>query len=135
MSHSGNPDEPEEQNDDRDNLFEEGGLAGQSPDEEFTRIQTQSLSNCVVLLRGGKLFMEDCLLALNFIIKNFKGILPAVVVGENTEAIINRCEIKGTSSKNQDAKTIGILVKLGDLLIKDSKVHNQTHGGILVQGQ
>jgi F-box protein 11 len=86
----------------------------------------------VVLLKGGKLFMEDCLIALNFIIKNFKGILPAVVVSENTEAIINRCEIKGTSSKNQDARTIGILVKLGDLLIKDSKVHNQTNGGILV---
>ena len=78
--------------------------------------------------------MEDCLVALNFIIKNFKGILPAVVVNENTEAIINRCEIKGTSSKNQDARTIGILVKMGDLLIKDSKVHNQTYGGILVLG-
>ena len=26
--------------------------------------------NCIVLLNGGKLFMEDCLLALNFIIKN-----------------------------------------------------------------
>lgn len=44
--------------------------------------------------------MEDCLLALNFIIKNFKGILPAVVVNENTEAFMNRCELKGTSSKN-----------------------------------
>lgn len=60
----------------------------------------------------------------SFIVKSFRGILPAIVVNENTEAIMNRCEVKGTSSKNQDAKTIGILVKLGDLLIKDSKIHN-----------
>ena len=88
--------------------------------------------NCVILLNGGKLFMEDCLISLNFIVKSFRGILPAIVINEKAEAIINRCEVKGTSSKNQDAKTIGILVKMGDLLIKDSKVHNQTNGGILI---
>ena len=99
MSHSGNTDDQDD-GEDKDLFLDEGGLVGQSPDEEFTRIAVQNISNCVVLLKGGKLFMEDCLIALNFIIKNFKGILPAVVVNENTEAIINRCEIKGTSSKN-----------------------------------
>lgn len=66
--------------------------------------------------------------------KSFKGILPAIVVNQGAYAVLNRCEVKGTSSKNQDAKTIGVLVKQGELLIKDSKVHNQTYGGILVQG-
>lgn len=65
--------------------------------------------NCVVLLNGGKLFMEDCLISLkyncdiimfSFIVKSFRGILPAIVINEQTESIMNRCEIKGTSSKN-----------------------------------
>lgn len=75
--------------------------------------------------------------------KSFRGILPAIVINENSEVIMNRCEVKGTSSKNQEAKTIGIyffvmylgiLVKMGDLLMKETKVHNQTYGGILIQG-
>ena len=44
--------------------------------------------------------MEECLIALNFIVKSFRGILPAIVVNENADANMNRCEVKGHSSKN-----------------------------------
>jgi F-box protein 11 len=37
---------------------------------------------------------------------------------------MNRCEIKGTSSKNSDAKTIGLLIKMGDSILKECKIHN-----------
>ena len=61
---------------------------------------------------------------ISFIVKSFRGILPAVVINKNTEAIMNRCEIKGTSSKNSDAKTIGLLIKMGDSILKECKIHN-----------
>ncbi|CAK85226.1 unnamed protein product (macronuclear) [Paramecium tetraurelia] len=144
MSHSGTSEEVEE----LEKLIEgqeiakhlfgghEDGAAGieSNPDEEFVnKVPIDTGMNCVVLLNGGKLFMEDCLIALNFIVKSFKGILPGIAINNGAEALFIRCEIKGTSSKNQDAKTIGILLRLGDLIIKDSKVHNHTYGGILIQ--
>lgn len=40
---------------------------GQSPDEEFvSKVPVESNMNCVVLLNGGKLFIEDCLIALKY---------------------------------------------------------------------
>ncbi|CAD8139625.1 unnamed protein product [Paramecium pentaurelia] len=114
---------------------EDGGPGLESnPDEEFvSKVPIETNMNCVVLLNGGKLFMEECFIALNFIVKSFKGILPGIAINNGAEAQLNRCEIKGTSSKSQDAKTIGIFIKLGDLIVKDCKVHNHTYGGILVQ--
>ena len=111
MSHSGNSEDVEELEkliEDKEmamNLFggvEDGGAsAAKSPEEDFvSKVPVEQAMNCVVLLFGGKLIMEDCLIALNFIVKSFRGILPAVVINENSEAILNRCEIKGTSSKN-----------------------------------
>ena len=57
--------------------------------------------------------------------KIFKGYIAIIAISENGEAIVSRCEIKGTNAKTTDAKTIGILVKAGgDLLLKDCKVHS-----------
>jgi F-box protein 11 len=75
MSHSGNSEDLEELEkliEDKEmalNLFggvgEGGGIAGQSPDEEFvTKVPVEPTMNCVVLINGGKLFMEDCLISL-----------------------------------------------------------------------
>ena len=42
-----------------------GGGLEQNPDEEFvSKVPIETSMNCVVLLNGGKLFMEDCLIAL-----------------------------------------------------------------------
>ena len=50
--------------------------------------------------------------------------MPIIAINTNAEAIISRCELKGMNAKTTDAKTIGILVKLGgDLLLKDTKIH------------
>lgn len=40
---------------------------------------------------------------ISFIVKAHKNIIPALVINEGTEIIVNRCEIKG--NKNHD--TIG----------------------------
>ena len=86
MSHSGNSEDVEELEkliEDKEmaiNLFggveEGGGLVGFSKsnclirlesDEEFvTKVPVESNMNCVVLLNGGKLFIEDCLIALKY---------------------------------------------------------------------
>ena len=50
--------------------------------------------NCIIYLNGGKLFMDDSLLSLSFIVKSHKNIIPAIVCNESTELVLNKCEIK-----------------------------------------
>jgi len=52
--------------------------------------------------------------------------MPSVVVNEGGEFIMNKCELKGHKSH----ETIGVLVKKGDAMIKDSRIHNHILGGI-----
>ncbi|EGR30705.1 hypothetical protein IMG5_125070, partial [Ichthyophthirius multifiliis] len=85
----------------------------------------------IVTIFGGKLFIEDCLLSLNFIVYTFKQLLPAILVNEQSELILNRSEIKG----HQSQETIGVLVQNGDVLIKDCKIHNHRAGGIHILSQ
>ena len=58
-------------------------------------------------------------------------ILPALVINEGAEAILNKCEIKG----NKNHLPIGILSRNADLVVKETKVHNHKAGGILVQAK
>lgn len=45
-----------------------GGGLESNPDEEFVlKVPIETNMNCVVLLNGGKLYMEDCLIALKYI--------------------------------------------------------------------
>lgn len=78
MSHTGNNEDVEELEklmEDKEmvlNLFhadEMGGAIGQNPDEDFVqKVPIEPQMNCVVLLNGGKLYMEDCLIALKYFI-------------------------------------------------------------------
>ncbi len=57
----------------------------------------------------------------------FKPVLPAIIVdSENSELVMNRCEIKG----NKSHETVGIIIKKADAIIKDCKIHNHIFGGI-----
>lgn len=62
--------------------------------------------------------------------RSHKNIIPALVVNEGTEIIVNRCEIKG----NKNHETIGAIIKKSVALIKDSKIHNHLMGGVLIWG-
>jgi len=62
--------------------------------------------NSIIFLNGGKLFMEESLLSLSFIVKAYKNILPALVCNEGTEIVLNRVEVKG----NKNHETIGIFI-------------------------
>jgi parallel beta-helix repeat protein len=53
-------------------------------------------------------------------------IIPAVVLTQNTETIMNKCEIIG----NKKYYTTGLLAKYCDLIIKESKIHNNSLGGL-----
>jgi len=85
--------------------------------------------NCIIFVKSGKLYLEDALLSLNFIVKSHKNVIPALVVNEGSEITMNRTEIKG----NKHHETIGIIIKWADALIKDCKIHNHMKGGILIQ--
>ena len=76
--------------------------------------------NCLFLINGGTVIIEDCLLSLSFIINNCNNILPAVIVNQGAELIINKVEIKG----NKSHETIGVIVKKGDATIKECKIHD-----------
>lgn len=77
MSHSGNSEDVEELEklmDDKEmvmNLFHDNkddlNAMGQNPDEEFVqKVPIEDRMNCVILLNGGKLFMEECMIALKY---------------------------------------------------------------------
>lgn len=68
--------------------------------------------------------MGIILFYISFITKAYDGIAVGIVINKNAECVINRCEIKGTSSKNIDKRTVGILSKFGGLLIRESKILN-----------
>lgn len=103
-------------------------MSNTNPENEYiNKVPIDINMNCIILLNGGKLFIEDALLSLNFIVKSHKNIIPALVVNEGTEIILNRCEIKG----NKNHETIGAIIKKSDALIKDCKIHNHIVGGIL----
>lgn len=87
--------------------------------------------NSIILLNGGKLYLEDCMLSLNFIVKTHVAILPALVVNEGAEAIVNKCEIKG----NKNHLTVGIMCRNGNLVLKETKIHNHKAGGVLIQAK
>lgn len=59
---------------------------------------------------------------------NYKSILPAIIVEEKGEIIMNRCEIKGHKSH----ETIGVMIRKGNGIIKDCKIHSHQLGGIHV---
>lgn len=51
--------------------------------------------NCIILLWGGKLFLEDCTLSLNFLLTTFLQLMPAIALNSKCDIVVNRCEIKG----------------------------------------
>lgn len=59
---------------------------------------------------------------------NYKNILPAIVVNDDAEFIMNKVEVKG--NKNHD--TVGIMIHKADAIIKECKIHSHLMGGILV---
>jgi len=142
LSHSGNNEEVEKfekmgeaKNVDLMNLFksnEEISPDTKDPYQELVnKFEIDANMNVIILLNGGKLYLEDCMLSLNFIVKTHVNILPALVINEGAEAILNKCEIKG----NKNHLTIGILSRNADLVVKETKVHNHKAGGILVQAK
>lgn len=59
---------------------------------------------------------------------NYKNILPAIVVNDDAEFIMNKVEVKG--NKNHD--TVGIMIRKADAIIKECKIHSHLMGGVLV---
>ena len=117
ISHSGNTEELEK----FERLIEEkdiglGNLIAQSnnnaiyntsPENELiNKYPFDPNMNSIIFLNGGKLFMEESLLSLSFIVKAYKNILPALVCNEGTEIVLNRVEVKG----NKNHETIGIFI-------------------------
>lgn len=114
ISHSGNTEELEK----FERLIEEkdiglgnlitqsnnNGIYNTSPENELiNKYPFDPNMNSIIFLNGGKLFMEESLLSLSFIVKAYKNILPALVCNEGTEIVLNRVEVKG----NKNHETIG----------------------------
>lgn len=70
-----------------------------TPERELVSyLEIKDTMNTIICLIGGKLHMNDCILSLNFLYSQYKGILQAVVAGPNTYLNMNKCEILGNSS-------------------------------------
>lgn len=98
-----------------------------TPETELSQLfKTDKSIDTIVYLKSGRLFLEDCLMSMNFVMSSYKSILPGVIVEEDGEIIMNRCEIKG----HKTHETIGILMRKCSGIIKDCKIHNHQLGGI-----
>ena len=73
-------------------------------------------------LNGGKVIMSECILSLNFIYSNYKGVLSAIIACPDTDLSMNKCEILG----NQTVLTIGVFSRYANLLIEKSRKSTTT---------
>ncbi|KRX05550.1 Pectin lyase fold/virulence factor [Pseudocohnilembus persalinus] len=141
LSHSGNTEDVEklanimEKKQKAINLFGNinEGSEFQSPttpeNELINKFPIDQEMNCILLVQGGGIVhLEECLLSLNFIVNNYKNILPAIVIDKGCTFSMNRVEITG----NKHHETIGVIVKQANCSISESKIHRHLMGGILV---
>jgi len=89
--------------------------------EEFcVKLQFEPVDTCLLYLKNGKLFLDDMTFHLGYISQLCPTIVPAVVLTQNTETIMSKCEIIG----NKKYATTGLIAKYCDLIIRESKIHN-----------
>lgn len=84
----------------------------------------------IILVQGGTLILEESLLSLNFVVNNYVGTIPGIVIDEGSSLQMSQVEIKG----NKTVETVGIIIKKGNAVIKESKIQGNIMGGIAIWG-
>lgn len=99
------------------------------PDNELImRFPIDPNINCLIMVNGGSVLVEDMSLSFNFLPRVFSGTIPGIIVNEGASIEVVNCDIKG----NKNYKTIGMILKYCDAIISNTKIHNHKLAGILM---
>jgi hypothetical protein len=88
------------------------------------------MENIIVLLERGKAKINNCIFSLNYLVKSCNTIIPAIWVEKDGSLSLTHSEVKGHDSKD----TVGIVCRLGIIVVENCTINNHREGGILVWG-
>lgn len=88
------------------------------------------MENIIILIERGKMKINNCIFSLNYLVKSCNTIIPAIWIEKDGDLNIKNSQIKGNQSKD----TIGIVCRLGTLVVENCVINNHKEGGVLVWG-
>ena len=100
-------------------------------DKVFKATKVSESSDCIILLKRGKLLMRNCSITLSMMVKNFKSDLTSVASLEDTELVMEDCEIKGKIDMN----CLGMYVNKGNISLKRVTIRDFKRGGLIISNK
>ena len=113
------------------NIFEDHKKEMEQLDHEYVnRVVFSKVENMIVYAERGRVHAVNCMFSLNYLVKACSLTIPAICIDKEGEMSISDSEIKGNSAKS----TIGVICKLGSIVIENSVISDHQEGGVLAWG-
>ena len=88
------------------------------------------MESIILLAERGKVKADNCIFSLSNLVKSCTGTIPAIWVEKEATLALTNSEVKGHEKKN----TIGLVCRLGTLLLENSILSNHKEGALLLWG-
>lgn len=95
---------------------------------QFERIDFNTYSDAVIMVKGGELIVKKCLINMNLLTRESQLVTCAIIADSHTTVSVESCELFG--SKYFD--TLGVVLRNANFLMKNSIVNHFRSGGMLM---
>lgn len=96
--------------------------------EDYKETTVEWPTCCIVYLVRGRLELRDCFINLNLMVKNCKTDIISLAMGEDTSAILTKCELRGKI----DANCLGIYSDKANLTLNDCLLRDYKKGAVML---
>lgn len=112
------------------NIFEHHENIEQLENEFVNRMAPNKMESIILLAERGRIKADNCIFSLSNLVKSCSSTIPAIWIEKEATLSLTNSEIKGHDKKN----TIGVVCRLGTLLLENSILTNHKEGALLLWG-
>src|SRR3990167_2109910 len=99
--------------------------------KRFRGLKFTETSDCIIMLKRGRLVMHNCNIDLSMMTKHFQGELVNIATMEDTILEMNKCEVKGKI----EANCLGMFINRGNSLLDEVLFRDFKKGAIIVNAK
>jgi parallel beta-helix repeat protein len=96
--------------------------------KRFRGLKYTETSDCIVMLKRGRLVMHNCNIDLSMMTKHFQGELVNIATMEDTILEMNKCEVKGKI----EANCLGMFINRGNSLLDEVLFRDFKKGALVI---
>lgn len=96
--------------------------------KRFRGLKFTETSDCIIMLKRGRLIMHNCNIDLSMMTKHFQGELVNITTMEDTILEMNKCEVKGKI----EANCLGMFINRGNSLLDEVLFRDFKKGAVVI---